>query len=133
MGVWSEFGSSCSYSSDAVSGRSRGFPDSLVHGAPGTLAAIALRQARIHFAAFRFENTGAGNHYLRAGSDRRFLWSERVREVRGASGCSDTSILQRLWNISFVASGGAPSFRMVGRTSADNSLGPVDHQCLQLN
>src|SRR5258708_27525039 len=102
MGVWSEFGSSCSYSSDTASGRSRRFPDTLVHGAPGTLAAIALRHARIHFAAFRFENTGAGNHYLRAGSDRRFLWSERVREVRGASGCSDTSILQRLWNISYA-------------------------------
>src|SRR5258708_20415566 len=110
MGVWSEFGSSCSYSSDTASGRSRRFPDTLVHGAPGTLAAIALRHARIHFAAFRFENTGAGNHYLRAGSDRRFLWSERVREVRGASGFGGTFILHRLWIFSFFSSFRPPPF-----------------------
>src|SRR6266851_1975874 len=101
LGLYSDFGSSCSYSSDTAAGRSRYFPDTLVHVA--------------------------------AWSDRRFLWSERVREVCGAGGCSGTFILQWFWNIPLVASGGSSSFRMVGRTSADNSLGSVDHQCFQFN
>jgi len=40
------------------------FPDSLVHGAGGTLVARAFRHARISFASFRFENIGTSNHHL---------------------------------------------------------------------
>src|SRR5713226_6649324 len=125
MDLYSEFGSSYSYSSDTAAGRSCYFPDSLVHGAAGTLAARAFRHARIYFAAFHFEDTWAGNHHLSAWSDRRFLWSERVREVCGAGGCSGTFILQWFWNIPLVAFGWSSTFGMVGRTSADNSLGSV--------
>ena len=133
LGVYSEFGSSCSYSSDTAAGRSCHFPDTLVHGAAGTLAARAFRHARISFAAFHFEDSGAGNHHLPAWSDRRFLWSERVREVCGAGGCSRAFVLQRSGNLPVVDPCGSSPLGMAGRTSADNSLGSVDHQCFQFN
>src|SRR5258708_23936156 len=86
LGLYSEFGSSCSYSSDTAAGRSCYFPDTLVHGAVGTLAARAFRHARISFAAFHFEDSWAGNHHLPARSVRRFLWRESVLECCAAGG-----------------------------------------------
>src|SRR5713226_1928557 len=133
MDLYSKFGSSYSYSSDTAAGRSCYFPDTLVHGAAGILAARALRHARISFAAFHFEDIRAGNHHLPAWSDRRFLWSERVREVCGAGRGSGASVLQWYWNLPVVDPCGSFPFGMAGRTSADNSLGSVDHKCFQFN
>src|ERR1700682_6797114 len=115
MGRCSKFGPAYSYSSDTAAGRSGYFPDSLVHGAGGTLGARTFRHARVSFASFRFENTGTSNHHLPAWPDRRFFWSERVRKVRGAGGRGGTFILQRFWNISTFVSCGFLSFRSDGR------------------
>src|ERR1700704_4764829 len=133
MDLHSQLGSSCSSSSDTAAGRSCHFPNTLVHGAAGTLAAREFRHERIFLSAFIYQDSGPGDHYFPAWVGRRFLWSERVREVCSGGGCSGTSILQWLWNIPFVASGGSPSFRMADRTSANNSLGSMDHQCLQFD
>src|ERR1700674_760450 len=133
MGVCREFGSSCSYSPDTAAGRSRYFPDTLVHCAAGTLAARAFRHARISFAAFHFEDTGAGNHHFPAWSDRRFLWTQRVYQVCSTGRRSRSFVLQWYWNLSVVDPCGTSPLRMVGGTATDNSLGSVDYQCFHLD
>src|SRR5260370_41867731 len=64
MGLYSEFRSSRSYAPDTTVGRSCYFPDTLVHGAGGILAAVALQHVRVLLASARVAQTGADNHYV---------------------------------------------------------------------
>src|SRR6266705_3894931 len=133
MGVYTGFGSSCSYSSDTAAGRSCHFPHALVHGAPGTLAAGAFRQAGISFAASHFEDIGTGNYHFLAWSDRRSLWTQRVHKVCGPGRSSRAFVLQWSRNLPAVDPCGSSSFGMAGGTSTDNSFGSVDYQCIQFD
>src|ERR1700721_1723250 len=125
------FGPPYPYATHPPAGRSRDFPDALVHRAAGTLGAGAFRDERISPDATDGEDPWAGNDYFPARADRRFLPTERVHQIFRSGPGGGAAVLQRDWDFPTDDSCRPSSFGMACGTAADNSLGSLDHQCFQ--